>query len=177
MNQDSVGDGGAEHPKAKRLRIQEEVTVVVGGKEFVEDIHQLCHLSEYFAAAVRSGMKEAATKRFEFPERDPEEWDLISELFQPFPMRQITAENVHTVLNWFDFLVVPRGFVNCDRALAYCVPEEDAMTARFHYSWDHRKEVDQVVSILTKIVPYRSHMPVTEKKLHPIHASRVRVSL
>ena len=53
---------------------EEVVVLIIGNTEFRESSHFLCYWSEYFAAAFRSGMKEATTKRFEFPHRKPKEW-------------------------------------------------------------------------------------------------------
>ena len=52
------------------------MTVVVGGVEFQHYSQLLCLSSEYFDAALHSGMKEMTTKRIELVDKDPEEWNV-----------------------------------------------------------------------------------------------------
>ena len=60
-----------------------DAIVIVGDTEFEEFSHNLRCWSGYFDGAFRSGMKEPETKRFEFPDKDPKEWELIRSLFVP----------------------------------------------------------------------------------------------
>ncbi|CAB9506574.1 expressed unknown protein [Seminavis robusta] len=60
-------------------------------------------------------MKETATKQFEFPDRKPEDWELIASMVAPFPKAQITKDNVSTALSWFDELCSARGLEICDK--------------------------------------------------------------
>lgn len=94
-----------------------DVTVVVGGKVFPEQSRFLCCWSGYFEAAFRSGMKETVTRRFEFPDRDPEEWDWILSLLVPFSPVQLTLDKLEVALSWFDFLCISRGLERCDQVL------------------------------------------------------------
>lgn len=61
-----------------------DVTIIVGGTTFRGYRQTLRCWSGYFDAVFRSGMKEEKTKKFEFPDRDPEEWQLIMSLVGPF---------------------------------------------------------------------------------------------
>ena len=107
-------------PTEKRARLgvdSDDMVVVVGKENFRESSRWLRCTSGYFDAAFRSGMKEAQEMRFEFPDKDPKEWELIRELLCPFPKIKIMEENIETVLSWFDFLSVERGLDECDRVL------------------------------------------------------------
>ena len=77
---------------------EEDVLLKIGDTEFRESSHYLCYWSEYFAAAFRSGMKEATTKRFEFPHRKPEEWRRIKNVLDPFHEDRLTWTNVDAFL-------------------------------------------------------------------------------
>lgn len=67
-----------------------DVTVVVGGKEFREYRQALRCWSGYFDVAFRSGMKETQSKRFEFPNRNPAEWEWIVSLMAPMSRERLT---------------------------------------------------------------------------------------
>lgn len=58
-----------------------DTIVVVAGKEYRECSSRLRDWSEYFDAAFRSGMKQAQTKRFEFPNMRPEKSGSFSRRF------------------------------------------------------------------------------------------------
>jgi hypothetical protein len=102
----------------------------------------LCHVSDYFAGAFRSGMKEAGTKGFEFPDKDPMEWGLLSHLFQPFLTRQITTDNVFVVLPWCDFLEVPGGLLQCD------------LTSHQSVNPPMPEDFDELVSLLAELMEH-----------------------
>lgn len=53
--------------KRTRRLLQPDVVVVVGGKEFHHYCQKLCFVSEYFHAALHSGMCEEQNKRFDSP--------------------------------------------------------------------------------------------------------------
>ena len=104
--------------KSCRNPLDPLITVVVGGKEFQEYSHSLCAWSEYFDRALRSGMKEAQSKRFEFPDRDPNEWEMILGMVAPFGLDKITIDNVFTAIVWFDQLCCAGGMHACDKCLS-----------------------------------------------------------
>ncbi len=96
-----------------------DVVVVVGGQEFLENSGHLCYWSRYFEAAMRSGMKEAQTKRFEFPDRCPEEWELLMKILDPFDdTAKVDMDNFETVLSWSNELLIPKLMAECDKVLA-----------------------------------------------------------
>ncbi|CAB9497430.1 expressed unknown protein [Seminavis robusta] len=96
--------------------IKPDLAVVVGGKEFQEYSQHLCYSCEYFDNALRSGMKESWTKRFEFSDKDPKEWELVRSMLVPMGVRP-RAEDVSIVLPWFDKLCCYEGVKECDKTL------------------------------------------------------------
>jgi BTB/POZ domain len=94
-----------------------DTIVVVGGKEFHESSHNLRLLSNYFDAAFRSGMKESQTKRFEFPDKDPEEWECIMSMCAPFSTTKINKDNLRMAYGWFNELGITSGLEECDQVL------------------------------------------------------------
>ncbi|CAB9522555.1 unknown protein [Seminavis robusta] len=92
-----------------------DVVVVVGGVEFHESSHFLRAGSDYFEAAFRSGMKEAETKRFEFPDKDPEGWKLIKSFLEPFSNVSVSAKDAEKLLPWLDEFCMPKGLELCDQ--------------------------------------------------------------
>jgi len=94
--------------------VEPDLTIVVGGKVFKEYSITVRCWSDYFDAALKSGMKESHNMTFEFPDDDPAEWGWIVALTAPLPSLTVTKENVHTALAWFDRLRSPRGLNICD---------------------------------------------------------------
>ena len=94
-----------------------DVVIVVGGKEFHEYRQSLRCWSAFFDAAFRSGMKESKTQRFEFPDKDPKEWELVASLASPMSADRVTMDNVYKLLPWFDHLESMRGLEECDSLL------------------------------------------------------------
>lgn len=95
-----------------------DVVVVVGGQEFHEHSQILRSWSEFFDAAYRSGMKESQTGRFDFTDRNPEEWKLLTSLLSPFSKEKVTKDNYEKVLSWCGELLIPKGLEECDRVIA-----------------------------------------------------------
>jgi hypothetical protein len=95
-----------------------DVIVVVGGKEFEEFSRHLCCFSDYFNVALRSGMRgaDAPTMRFEFPDKDPEEWELVKTILRPFGP-QLSQHNVTTLVPWFDELCCREALQECDKLI------------------------------------------------------------
>ena len=104
-------------PTSSFSPVSPDVTVIVGNEEFEEYSRELCCWADYFYAAVRSGMEETRTLKFEFPHRDPEEWKLIRSLMKPFATEKVTADNMDVALSWFDELRCEHGLKECDRVL------------------------------------------------------------
>ena len=95
-----------------------DVVVIVGDTVFEEYSQILCSTFEYFDAAYKNDWKEAASGRFEFPGRDPKEWELVTSLMAPLATVKIDENNIHTALLWFDELCCSRGLAACDDFLA-----------------------------------------------------------
>ena len=127
-------DHDAGHTTKKtciRSAVEPDVVVVVGGVEFQEYSPILCLWSGYFEAAFRSGMKDARSKRFEFPDRDPKEWEMVRAFVAPYQKEcPITKNNVFTLLPWFDELCCTHGSKACDQFLARWI------------SWRERKKTE-----------------------------------
>ena len=94
-----------------------DVMVVVGGQVFHEYSYSLRCWSGYFDAAFRSGMKESKSKRFEFPNKDPQEWELLRSLFVPFPREWVGVNNYHILYPWFELLGSSPGLHECDKVV------------------------------------------------------------
>ena len=97
--------------------VDPDVTVVIGGKEFQECSRHLRSWSDYFDAAFRSGMKEAETRKFEFPHREPDEWVIIRSMWLPFSNQHVNDKNVDMALSWFHELGCPLGLMECEKVL------------------------------------------------------------
>jgi BTB/POZ domain len=101
----------------RRKEFLPDVTLVVGGVEFKEYSQQLCRWSQYFEVALHGGMKEAETKRFEFPDRDPKEWEWIAAVMAPLSKEKVTVEKLTVALSWFCELCCNDGLEECDNIL------------------------------------------------------------
>jgi hemolysin-activating ACP:hemolysin acyltransferase len=108
-----------EGPARKKtcIRAVPDVTIVVGGVEFKEFGQVLCLWSSYFDTALSSGLRETETKRFEFPDRDPKEWEWIASLMAPMSKERVTVEKLDVALSWFDELCCNGGLEECDKVL------------------------------------------------------------
>jgi hypothetical protein len=73
-----------------------DATVVVCGKEFREHSNFLC----YFRGAIRSGVKESETLIFNFPDKDPAEWELFMSCMRPGSQICLLTENVEAIVMW-----------------------------------------------------------------------------
>jgi BTB/POZ domain len=95
-----------------------DAVVVVGGQEFLEHSGHLSYWSRYFEAAMRSGMKESQTKRFEFPDRTPDEWELLKKILHPFDAAKVEIDSCEAILSWCDELLMPSLMAECDRVIS-----------------------------------------------------------
>jgi hypothetical protein len=62
-------------------------------------------------------MKESQSMTFEFPDKDPDEWQLMLKISEPFADVQIDETNLCTALEWCSEFCMPAGLRACDRAL------------------------------------------------------------
>lgn len=101
-----------------RTSADPDVTLVIGGKTFQEYSHSLRTWSGYFDRALSSGMREEDTLEFDFPDRDPKEWEWIISLMAPMAEERVTMEKLSVALDWFDFLCSNLGLKACDKVLS-----------------------------------------------------------
>lgn len=90
------------------------VVLNVGGREFIENEHLLGCGSLYFEL----GLQEQETnspKSFDFPNKDPREWEFVRQLLIPFATEKITLRNSRMVLPWLEDLGISRGLTACDQ--------------------------------------------------------------
>ena len=147
-----------------RSSIEPDLTIIVGGVEFQQYSQTLCSWSEYFDKALKSGMKESHSKRFEFPDRDPKEWEWIMELSSNLTTEELSKDNIYTALDWYDLLCSRRGLDKCDFTLFYkIIPELGLDSARNQntslLNSDHmavmRKRLDRLLDALEASMKYQ----------------------
>lgn len=101
-----------------RSSLDPDVTIIVGDKTYQEYGQSLRCWSKYFDRALASGMKEQKTSQFEFPDRDPKQWEWIISLMAPMSKERISMETVSVAVDWFDFVCSDLGLEACDEVLA-----------------------------------------------------------
>jgi len=113
-------NGADETTRATFLRssVDPDVAIIVGDKTYHEYSQSLRCWSSYFDRALASGMKEQKTSQFEFPDRDPKQWEWIISLMAPMTKERISMETVSVAVDWFDFLCSDLGLEACDEVLA-----------------------------------------------------------
>lgn len=126
------GANNKEMPKegTKCLRSQEpDVVVVVGSGVKKEEFHcyrlNLSFASEVFDAMFCSGMKENETGKILLPDKDPNEWRLFYEFFDPATVHnaRVTDANVETLTPWFHHFQMMRLLENCDEIVCEIIKE------------------------------------------------------
>jgi hypothetical protein len=114
---------------SRRSRISEpDLTVVVGGREFLHHSVMLCLASEYFDTMLSSDTREARTGRIEFPDGDPEEWVRFCRYLEPrslftantFPVNE---EDAKALLPWFHLFGLTNLLQECDERLSISSPK------------------------------------------------------
>ena len=91
------------------------MVVIVGDREFLHYSQVLCLSSEYFDAALNSGMSESESLKISFPDEDPSEWELFASFMEPFSEAKITKSNVVALIPWFHRFNIKRMLNRCDR--------------------------------------------------------------
>ncbi|CAB9507288.1 expressed unknown protein [Seminavis robusta] len=120
---DSDSESAREEPPHKKVKtciltkLEPDVTILVGHEEYQEYSQALCSWSDYFEKALTSGMRESESKRFEFPDRDPKEWEMIVAMMKPMTKVKVTDESVFKALSWFAELCSPQGLQESDSIL------------------------------------------------------------
>ncbi|CAB9522776.1 expressed unknown protein [Seminavis robusta] len=107
-----------------------DVTVIVGGQQFQEYSHHLRCWSGFFDAAFRSGMKEARTMLFKFPDDDPREWELVWAVLHPFSDERVNEDNVEKLFSWFQKLCISQGVDECANVL-FAILEKSTLALGF----------------------------------------------
>lgn len=140
------GKGSPAPTKPSKEEPDEDVVVVVGGVEYHERSKDLRAWSDYFVGAVRSGMKEAQSKRFQFPHMRSQEWELISSILNPNKPGKVTISNYQAVLPWCSELSSKKGLDDCDGIIA------DILFVRLRLST--AEEIDMVLEFLPLAVQH-----------------------
>ena len=83
---DDDDDDGDERSPSKRLKsMAPDVTVVVGGRKFRHYKVLLCMGCSFFDTmlSTSNAMKESQENRIEFPDKDPDEWEVVYKFLDP----------------------------------------------------------------------------------------------
>jgi hypothetical protein len=115
-------------PYSRRRISEPDLTVVVGGREFLHHSVMLCLASEYFDTMLSSDTREARTGRIEFPDGDPEEWVRFCRYLEPrslftantFPVNE---EDAKALLPWFHLFGMTNLLQECDERLSISSPK------------------------------------------------------
>ena len=99
------------------FRGESDVIIVVGGTEFPEYSRHLRSWSDYFDAAFRNGTHQAKAGKFDFPDRNPDEWKVVKSMVLPFSPARVSDDNVEMLLPWFNELCSPHGLTECDKVI------------------------------------------------------------
>lgn len=111
----------SEAPPIKRTCIRSslepDVTIIVGQEEYKEYGQTLMCWSNYFDRALAGGMIEQKSRKFEFPDKKPKDWEWIVGLMAPGSEQKVTVEKLPIALEWFDFLCSKPGLRMCDNVI------------------------------------------------------------
>jgi hypothetical protein len=126
-NRDSSPDS-VLRPNSRRRISEPDLTIVVGGREFLHHSVLLCLASEYFDRMLSSDTRESRTRRIEFPDGDPEEWVRFCRYLEPrslftattFPVDEEDAEGL---LPWFHLFGMTNLLQECDERLSISSPK------------------------------------------------------
>jgi hypothetical protein len=126
--EDSTADSERQ-PAYSRRRISEpDLTVVVGGKEFLHHSVLLCLASEYFDTMLSSDTRESRTGRIDFPDEDPEEWVRFCRYLDPRSLfttntLHVNEEDAKALLPWFHQFGMINLLEECDEKLFISAPK------------------------------------------------------
>jgi hypothetical protein len=125
-----------------------DLTVVVGGREFLHHSVLLCLASEYFDTMLSSDTREAHTGRIEFPDGDPEEWIRFCRYLNPRSVfttntLHVNAEDAKDLLPWFHQFGMTNLLEECDERLSVSSPK---------FLDDDSNDVDHQRSTMTEIL-------------------------
>jgi hypothetical protein len=108
-------DAPNDRPIINNRKEEPDVTIIVGGKTFRHYRQVLCLASDFFDAALNSGMKESLTSTIEFPDKKPEEWELFASFLEPLSHTKVTESNVVMLTPWFHEFGASALLEECDR--------------------------------------------------------------
>jgi hypothetical protein len=150
-SEDSTADSALQPAYSRRRisRISEpDLKVVVGGKEFLHYSIILCLASDYFDRMLSSDTRESNTRRIDFPDGDPKEWERFCRYLEPrstftaetFP---VNVEDAKALLPWFHLFGMTNLLQECDERLSISSPK---------FSDDHRNDVIRQRSTMMEIL-------------------------
>ena len=159
MSEDTSGSNAERNPgppPAKKIRGQEpDVIVAVGQGDKMQEFPcyrvALCFASDYLDAMLSSSMKEGESSRIEFPDKDPEEWELVYKFIDPSTLRdaEVTLDNVEVLLPWFHEFQMEGLLSECQDVILEDLQED----CDEEWYWDDWKEESRNEA-LNKIVHY-----------------------
>jgi hypothetical protein len=94
-------------------RSKPDLVIKVGDQSFHHFSQILCFASGFFDVALHSGMQESRTLSFDFPDKDPKEWNLFVSFLEPCTTAKITKDNVKILIPWFHHFQVPTLLEAC----------------------------------------------------------------
>lgn len=116
----------------KRLRSADpDVTLIVGDKTFSHYSAILCNCSDYFDAMLSSTMKEGQTKRIEFPDKTPDEWELVYSFIGAPATTDLTQDNLPMLVPWFSVLQMKEWLSRSDWVLSQLLTQHQQDFLKF----------------------------------------------
>jgi len=119
-------------PPKKKLRSQPPDIIVAVGQgdnktEFECYKFLLCCNSEYFDSMFSLPMRENETSRIHLPDKDPEEWKIFYEFFDPTTasLAKVTIDNAMTLAPWFHEYQMNALLAKCDNIIHDNIIKDD----------------------------------------------------
>jgi hypothetical protein len=146
-------------PYSRRRISEPDLTVVIGGREFLHHSVLLCLASEYFDRMLSTDTRESRTGRIEFPEGDPETWVRFCRYLEPRSLFTADAfavneEDAKALLPWFHLFGMTNLLQECDERLSISSPKftDDDDDDNDDDDDDDDDDVDRKLSTLTEIL-------------------------
>jgi hypothetical protein len=142
----SEDDGVEDSLVVKKARVERwhipDIVVSVGTVEFEEFSNFLLFHSGYFRDELESNRWE---NRIEFPDNDPQEWQLFKSVLSPFSKDTVTQDNYPVLLPWFAKLRCEGGLLETDRVILTSIVEPLLAKEESQRSPENVKEVVTVL--------------------------------